>query len=291
MFGTLGAGITSRSAAGAGDAALKLLDAGENPPRGVIVVYHLAEEPPDDVALTFHDAQGREIKTFSNRDDDESLPAREGMNRFVWDMRYPEAGRLAEEDPGNRKSSPPPTGPIALPGEYRVELRTGGDVLSQPFSILVDPRSEATQRDLEEQFGLLIDIRDKLSETREAIDRARSARRQLAEWSERAVSERITGEAERISDRLSSVEEELVRNVPESVQPGNYPARLNEKLAELPAVVASTDAVPTRQSREVFGSLSAQADTQIERLREIVDGDVQRFVGLLVELDVPHVVT
>ena len=290
MYQTLGAGITSLSATGADDSALKLLDAGENPPRGVIVVYRLAREPADEVALTFHDAQGREIKTFSNGDDD-SLPARAGMNRFVWDMRYPEAGRLAEEDPGNRKAAPPPTGPIAVPGEYRVELRAGGDVLSQPFSILVDPRSEATQRDLEEQFGLLIDIRDKLSETREAIDRVRRVRRQLAEWSERAGNERTTNEAERISDRLSAVEEGLVSNVPESVQPGNYPARLNEKLAQLPAVVASADAAPTRQSREVFDSLSAQADAQIERLQEIVDGDVQQFVGLLVELDVPHVVT
>ena len=290
MYQTLGAGITSLSATGADDSALKLLDAGENPPRGVIVVYHLAQEPADEAALTFHDAQGREIKTFSNRDDD-SLPARAGMNRFVWDMRYPEAGRLAEEDPGNRKSAPPPTGPTAVPGEYRVELRAGGDVLSQPFSILADPRSEATQRDLEEQFGLLIDIRDKLSETREAIDRVRRVRRQLAEWSERAGNERTTNEAERISDRLSAVEEGLVSNVPESVQPGNYPARLNEKLAQLPAVVASADAAPTRQSREVFDSLSAQADAQIGRLREIVDGDVQQFVGLLVELDVPHVAT
>ena len=79
--------------------------------------------------------------------------------------------------------------------------------------------------------------------------------------------------------------------MPESVQPGNYPARLNEKLAQLPAVVASADAAPTRQSREVFDSLSAQADAQIERLQEIVDGDVQQFVGLLVELDVPHIAT
>ena len=91
-------------------------------------------------------------------------------------------------------------------------------------------------------------------------------------------------------EKLSSIEGELVRTVPENEQLSNYPTRLNEKLAELPAVVASTDARPTRQSREVFDTLSDQADAEFQRLREVLSKDIQEFVELLVELNVPHIV-
>src|SRR5579872_1362390 len=43
------------------------LDAGENPPNGVIVTYYLAEKPGGDITLTFLDESGTEIKQFSSK--------------------------------------------------------------------------------------------------------------------------------------------------------------------------------------------------------------------------------
>ena len=45
----------------------RLLDAGENPPGGVVVHYFLKEAPAGDVTLTFLDAKGREIRSFTGR--------------------------------------------------------------------------------------------------------------------------------------------------------------------------------------------------------------------------------
>ena len=45
----------------------KALDAGENPPSGVIVHYWLKEPASGDVTLTFLDAYGYEIRTFTSR--------------------------------------------------------------------------------------------------------------------------------------------------------------------------------------------------------------------------------
>src|SRR5205807_1204177 len=42
------------------------LDAGMNPPDGVIVTYYLKQKPEDEVKLTFLDAGGKEIRTFSS---------------------------------------------------------------------------------------------------------------------------------------------------------------------------------------------------------------------------------
>ena len=79
-----------------GEPKRKMLDAGENEPAGVRVWYWLKDKPNDEVTLTFLDANGDEIKTYTSKeadDDDDSgdprVPAEAGMNLFDWDMRYP----------------------------------------------------------------------------------------------------------------------------------------------------------------------------------------------------------
>ena len=47
----------------------QLLDAGQNPPAGVIVHYWLRDAPAGDVVLAFLDGDGREIRSFTSRRD------------------------------------------------------------------------------------------------------------------------------------------------------------------------------------------------------------------------------
>jgi len=70
----------------------------------------------------------------------------------------------------------------------------------------------------------------------------------------------------------------------------NYPGRLNAKLVHLAAVVASADAIPTRQSYEVFQHLAAQIDAQLAELDRVVETDVDTFTDLLRAADVPAIV-
>ena len=44
----------------------KFLDAGENPPDGVIVNYYLKDKPAGEIILKFMDSSGQIISTFSN---------------------------------------------------------------------------------------------------------------------------------------------------------------------------------------------------------------------------------
>ena len=61
-----------------GETVRRYLDAGQNPPPGVIVYYLLAEAPGEPVALTFLDADGREIKTFTNKPEESEEAGRRG---------------------------------------------------------------------------------------------------------------------------------------------------------------------------------------------------------------------
>ena len=47
------------------------LDAGKNPPDGAIISYFLRDKPESDISLTFCEADGKEIRTFSSKAPDE----------------------------------------------------------------------------------------------------------------------------------------------------------------------------------------------------------------------------
>ena len=213
------------------------------------------------------------------------------MNRFLWDMRYPDARKV----PGDVTTERALTGPLAPPGEYRARLTVDGETYVESFQILRDPREEATQQDLEEQHALLLRISDKLSETQDAINRLRSVRQQVREWASRAeghwAAQRVSEAAQVVYEKLAAVEEELIQTRAANARDTlNFPSRLNAKLAALTSVVASANGIPTRQSYDVLEELSGRVDVELEALAKVVDGDVVTFVDLIHELEIPAIV-
>ncbi|MCG8352769.1 MAG: hypothetical protein MI924_33820, partial [Chloroflexales bacterium] len=277
------------------------LDAGKNPPDGLVVHYYLQEVPEGDVALTFRDANGAEIKRVTPKPDDPAavdeeekgpwMPVVAGMNRFVWDMCYPDATKVTD-DPMTERSQ---TGPLASPGSYQVELLVGDQTFTQSFAILKDPRVDATAEDFAAQFELMIKIRDKLSETHAAINRLRSVRAQVQEWVSRTEGQADYGAvkeaAQPLIDKLSAIEEELIQT--KATTPFDMIAlttKLNAKLAALTSVVASADAAPTQQAYDVFADLSGRIDCQLEALRAVMTSDLTAFNDLVRRMEVPAVI-
>ncbi len=282
----------------------KILDGGENPPYGVLITYHLKEAPAEAVTLTIMDHQGEVIKTFSSQTDqdksadDPSLPAKEGLNRFVWDMRYPDALK-ATGDVTTEKSK---TGPTAPPGTYQAQLQAGNHVSSQTFEIRLDPRVQASQADMQAQFELWFKIRDKVSETHAGINQIRRIKRQVADLTRylretnglegQIDLEPITEAAEALQEKLVAIETELVQTQATSAFDRlRLPSRLNTKLIGLISVVAAADAAPPKQAYEVFEHLSGLIDTQLAQLKTVVETDVAAFNDLVRQANVPAVIT
>ena len=51
-------------------------------------------------------------------------PGEAGMNRFVWNMRYPAARKVPED----KTTEDAVVGPLASPGAYQVSLQVGDDL-------------------------------------------------------------------------------------------------------------------------------------------------------------------
>jgi photosystem II stability/assembly factor-like uncharacterized protein len=286
-----------------GDTVLHFLDAGANPPEGVIVTYYLREKPSSDITLSFLDAQGQLIKAYSssikasdtataNKTPELRAPAEAGMNRFIWPMRYPEA-RLV---PGDKLLTDKVVGPLAPPGTYQVRLDVNGTTQTQSFALRKDPRVTASQDDFDAQFALLLQIRDKLSATHDAVNTLRRIRQQVDEWTQRAAghngAQAVSQSAQTVKDKLATVEEALIQvNYRGARDRLNLPAKLNAKLAELPSVVAAADFAPPQQAYEVFNHLTEHIDQQLQQLQEIIANDVAEFQRLLDTHKIPAIVS
>jgi len=185
-------------------------------------------------------------------------------------------------------------GPRAVPGTYQVELSVGDWSHTEPFEILKDPRSQATQADLQAQFDYLISVRDKLSETHKAIQRIRKVRAQV----DRAIEpmkgkedhKAVVEAAKELKKKMTEVEEALYQTKNRSRQdPLNFPIRLNDKLAGLNRIGGIGDFRPSEQLLAVREELTTAIDAELAKLETILTQDVAAFNDLVAAKNMPAV--
>jgi hypothetical protein len=225
------------------------------------------------------------------RPPERGLPGEAGINRFVWDLRYEGASRVPRSPlwAGNTD------GPQALPGNYQVRLTVQGKSYAAPLAIQPDPRLKVTQQDLQKQFDLLIKIRDRVTQTHDAINQIRDIRSQIE-----ALNKRLQGQPQakavaeagkQLDKKMTEIEEVLIQTKAKSGQDVlNYPIRLNNYLVALAGVVESADTAPTQASYEVFDMLSRQLDEQLGKWKQVLAADVPAFNDLVRKQEVPAVV-
>jgi photosystem II stability/assembly factor-like uncharacterized protein len=247
-----------------GDKVETNLDAGKNPPDGVIVTYFLRGAPKD-ITLTFLDSRGRTIRSYTKRpadadpkDKEPRVPIEPGMNRFIWDMRYPDAAKIEDEPQVMDQLEGALKGAIAAPGAYSVRLAADGERSEAKFEIRTDPRITATQADLDAQFALRAKLRDLLDRDHKAVNRLRRARN----------DPRTTATTKRA---LEAIESQLMQPKAKSRQDTlNFGVRLNHRIAALIGVVGSADAVPTRQAVE----LAKLLEDEVAKLEKRLDAAI-----------------
>ncbi len=199
-----------------------------------------------------------------------TVPNKAGLNSFTWDLSYPDAVAFD----GMIFWAAAVNGPTAPPGTYSVRLSVGDKSESQSLVLKKDPRQNATQADLEEQFAFVMKVREKVGEANNAVRTIRNIKAQVTERlartpaASRPALERMTGQ---LVSALSQVESEIYQVKNQSGQdPLNYPIKLNNKIAALTFVAGFSDGRPTVQTIEVFRLLSVALDEQLGRLKTTI---------------------
>ena len=271
-------------------------DAVRSVSRGVVIDYYL-KEPAEKITIEILDPKGQVIRSFSNAEAAPAAAARpaeqaeeggfrfqgaparvaaaRGMNRFTWDMRYPNA----RDFPGMIMWSASTRGPAAPPGRYQARVTAAGVTKAQDFEIRRNAAVKTvTDADLQAQFTLAMQISQRVSEANGAVIRIRDLKQQIVERIGKSSDPAIKTAGQSLIDKLTNVEGEIYQHRLRSGQdPLNFPIRLNNKLAALQGTVESGDYRPTDQSYTVFKELSGRLDKELARLEAIVKTDVAAF--------------
>ncbi|HKV98004.1 MAG TPA: glycosyl hydrolase, partial [Gammaproteobacteria bacterium] len=163
-------------------------DEGENHVPGATVFFNLPADYDGhtQVKLSFTDAQGKVINSFNlplpaKKDEKAKPKLHPGMNRFQWNLRYPDAIEVTGFHPPfvDDGYDDQLTGPDVLPGTYFSVLDYHGTVSKQPFEVRLDPRLKTTPEQLQARFHLLMQIHDTLDSLNNKLNQAIGARTAL----------------------------------------------------------------------------------------------------------------
>jgi hypothetical protein len=166
------------------------VDVPEYPAAGARIDYYLAA-PSGTVTLDILDATNKVVRSYSSESRGgaptgrgggrrggglpSALPTKVGMNRFVWDLRYPGGPATAGDGESGGFGG---NGPMAAPGVYKARLTAGGVTKTESFMVKIDPRiakDGLTVADLAEQTKFSLKVRDALADARQLAQRVRQA--------------------------------------------------------------------------------------------------------------------
>ena len=269
---------------------------GENPPAGLMIFYTLQAGAPGALRLEILDAADRTVRTFSSSSSEDALPTASGMNRFVWDLRYPGAEIIVPS-----RLDGTTAGPRAVPGRYQVRLTVDGQSMSEDFQVLMDPRSPSSFEDLQEQFDFLLRARDRVTETHAAVRKIHQLRQGIdetrqqtasaapaaagaAEQQADALRSQIVEAAASIAARLDDLEDKLRQKRAKAYQDtANFEPLIDDQFAWLGSHVSSADTRPTDAAHQRFRDLETQLAGHLAELAEILEIDVPLLERLLRE--------
>lgn len=155
-----------------------------NPPNGVTIDYYLKSEikPTEEqtkqrrgpVKITIADAKGNPVAT-------EYGPAKEGINRHVWQMRYegPKKISFGREAPPSEFFDPN-RGPDVMPGTYKVTVAAAGETATREVTVQPDPRWKVDNAVLQSRAKLALEGRNTASAVNEMLNRLDAWETQLS---------------------------------------------------------------------------------------------------------------
>ena len=205
------------------------LFSGVNAPTGAVLYYQLPDDFKEDssLSLTITDASGKTVRVFTNKDDknfvsypggpdaDPVLPAKPGMNRFVWDTRYPTLLGVPkvfiEGSYQGRK---------AAPGNYNAVLKYGNEARSVAVKLLPHPKINATAADYAEQQLWQAKVDDEFNAIHQSILDARKVKKQVGDLvalvGDKPGMEALKKQGNELVKQLNDWEDKLVQNKAES---------------------------------------------------------------------------
>ncbi len=266
---------------------------GTNPPAGALIDYYFASKPAGEVTIDILDKEGNLVRHLSSKAEatkeqppewpdqiypTNTLPAGQGMNRFVWNLRYDDPVQI----PGAFYEGLAPRGPISLPGHYTVKLTVNGETQTQPLEIVRDPRVTGPEDGMRRKFALSVEAWHDLDTLHRAVNDIRAAKAEVAALHKKLDgkpgSATVLAEGDALVEKMKPIEGTLMQvNLTGSEGNLNFPDMLNEQIYAFAAGLEDADTSPTKQELETYAKFHADLQAQLDSWAALKKGDLAMF--------------
>jgi len=287
----------------------------ENPPDGAIIDYYLKSPPEGEIQLEVYDSSGRLVRAYASSGATSLpykvnvpdfwlappllLPKTAGLNRFVWDLRYPDPDQLlytyygvhvgyfeytlADHAIPHNTPWHEPQGPMVLPGQYEVRLTVGGQVYRQPIAVKLDPRLKVSLPELQRQLDLAKKIAAGMRVTYAGYNQAAQWRAELAD---RMAQLQKAGNG---SDALAAAQavDAKAQGLTDAAGPPAGLGPMNRDLTRLLIAVDQSDTPPASEIVETFAGMCQDTGAALERWNELRSKDIPQLNALLSQRSLP----
>ncbi len=238
---------------------------GANPPAGAVIDYVLPADASTELTLDIVNAKGELIRHLSSTKTNKEvqppewpdqivasdlIPAKAGMNRLVWDLRYDDPMQI----PGAFYEGEAPRGPIVAPGQYQLRLTSGINTRTATLTVIADPRVANSDAAIAEKTALALAAYRDIDALHRAVNDIRARRKAL----------KTAPASAGLDAKLARIEETLVQvNMNGSEANLAFPGMLNEQLAAFAGTLEDADSPPTTQQRALYSSLHEKLEAQL----------------------------
>lgn len=267
---------------------------GINPANGIVLYYQLPKLADSvHISIEIKDATGKLVRQLSSKKDeafnaypggppaDPTLSKAKGLNRFVWDTRYPtiEGVPTAYMEANFRGHKSPP-------GTYSLTLKYEGKELKTEFKILPNPLYEIKLETYNEHSAFMLSMEDALSNMHKKINTILKMREQiegvLKEIGDKPNYAALKKEGTALADKMKAWDEDMVQrkskayddveNFPNKFT-ANYIFVINETDSDIPRV--------NQPSRDRLAELTKEWNALDARAKTIIETDVPAYTKKL----------
>ncbi|MGB7394542.1 MAG: glycosyl hydrolase [Pricia sp.] len=269
---------------------------GVNPANGMVIYYELpAMKDSASVSMKIMDANGKLVRSFSSVKDSTyqkhngggpppapTLSAKEGLNRFVWDMRHAIMPGIP-----NTYIEADFRGHVAPPGEYTIKLHSDGESLEAIGTIVSVPTYEIDEGQYGTYDVFMTEMEQNLAEMHNQVNTLHTARQQLKSVLTDITNAGLKDEGQQLLEKMEAWDKEMIQRKSQAYDdvenfPNKFTAEylflINQTGSEIPRV--------NQSSRNRKAELDAQWRGLKQRGDQLMKSDIPEFNKKLWEMGI-----
>lgn len=240
------------------------------------------EEEAPAIIFTVTDSGGRVVRRLTG-------PITAGVQRVSWDLRSPAASLPPPPNPETEDPfSEGPSGPLVMPGTYKVAVARRVDGVIRPFGqtqefqVTVEGQENMSASDR----AALVEFQQKVARLQRAVNGALEAanalkprlaaiRRALIETP--SAGEALLAEATALDKRTNEILRALRGDNALRSRNMNLPPSINERVGDIVGGQRMSTSRPTQTQINQYAAAAQDFETTLAQLRQLIEGDLLRL--------------